>query len=955
MNVSVGEIQKASCQFCNKKGLPVLPLRYALARQGMGGAPSVASPFVVAEKEQRKEQFSLPKDLADYTLRILREGYLYVYDEFRKEWSAYVVTQGGYLFEFDPDAQVPPGGWGKVNFNCSRAGDAFIARCITVKDAARATKIWLGFSDVTWTPDVLKKNADAAYRQAHMRCIDIAQWRAGGELKHAADFSELASRVAEYATTPEKLHGETKAYVNKLLPVPFKSAGELNGNDAIAKRARQASSTLLQQLLPAAAGAALAGKGRVTCAAWAFSTQPFYADGSDAAEMVKWATQAASPFRAALVALDDPAGVAIELNGLALQRSTEFSEDPQRKWKHETAVLIDALREAVQHGAVEDDVRWNTAMSRTADGMANIDESQSVADAGSYLWTSMTEGSQAAMRERIAKQQQRDQARAQEDARIRERSEANAAALGKEEWKKYTQYFDQNAQRRVVEQEYPQQLEAFGTNVLAKLDAPYIAWLKSTSLSNYLSHNFDPNALDSGASYTALATQMLSSASGRGIVFDYLLESLQQDPSKPESWVTRALNLNYAPLIQATWNDAAKKGSETDPFLPEFVEKFHDKFKDVLVAGAKGELTKPYTDGIARLMYQLSGPIVHELGKALDSGATFAALGLPSKWQLGLLGAVARSENPTLRMIDLRGTRTLSEATKLLANLVASLGGGQEGALRGAVRPTLRPVMDTAERYPFRAVMLIDESKVAQLQGKSGAALKAGMADVLSAQQFDTLMQDTVGKIASVEVKVAVAQAILSSITLYLSYGKLMKAEDDKVWSERVNMAGGVIGLVGGLTETTGMVLEKTPWGQTRLSWQFRFQAVVIESRASWFTGAGKLMGVAGGVIGGLLAMKDGVETYKKHPFIGVLLAGLGIVSIIAAVMLLFSAVAGMGIIIGLIIAAIMAVVYWIKPNALQDWLADTQFGLVDQGGGTESAFKGLAQQNIALEALGKG
>ncbi|WP_230938741.1 hypothetical protein, partial [Xanthomonas translucens] len=79
--------------------------------------------------------------------------------------------------------------------------------------------------------------------------------------------------------------------------------------------------------------------------------------------------------------------------------------------------------------------------------------------------------------------------------------------------------------------------------------------------------------------YTALATQMLSSASasasasasGRGAVFDYLLESLQQDPSKPESWVTRALNLNYAPLIQATWNDAAKKGSETDPFLPEFV------------------------------------------------------------------------------------------------------------------------------------------------------------------------------------------------------------------------------------------------------------------------------------------------------------------------------------------------------------------------------------------------
>ncbi|MFC7521247.1 T6SS effector BTH_I2691 family protein [Xanthomonas populi] len=782
----------------------------------------------------------------------MREGYLYVYDEFRKEWSAYVVTQGGYLFEFDPQGQVPPGGWGKVNFNCARAGDAFIARCIAVKDAARATKIWLGFSDVTWTPAVLKKNADAAYRQAHMRCIDLAQWRSGGALTHAADFSELASRVAEYATTPEKLHGETKAYVKNLLPVPFKSAGELSGNDAIAKRARQASSTLLQHLLPVAAGPSPAGKGRVRSAAWAFSTQPFYADGSDAAEMVTWATQAASPLRAALVALDDPAGVAIDLNGLALQRNTEFSEDPQRKWKHETAVLIDALQAAVQHGAVEDDVRWNTSLSRTADGLANSDESQSVADAGSSLWTAMTEGSQAAMRARVAQQQQRDQERAQEDARIRARSEANAAALGKEAWEAYTKYFDQSAQRRVVDQEYPQQLEVFGTSVLAKLDAPYLAWLKSTALSNYLSHNFDPDALGSGASYTALATQMLHNASGRGAVFEYLLASLQQDPSKPESWVTRALNLNYAPLIQATWNDAAKKGTESDPLLPEFVEKFHDKFKDVLVAGAKGELTRPYTDGIARLMYQVSGPIVHQVGKALDSGGAFAALGLPSKWQLGLLGAVARSENPTLRMVDLRGTRTLSEATKLLANLVASLGGGQEGALRGAVRPTLRPVLDTAERYPFRAVMLIDESKIAQLQGKSGAALKAGVADALSAQQFDTLMQDTVGKIASVEVKVAVAQAILSSITLYLSYGKLMKAEDDKVWSERVNMAGGVIGLVGGLTETTGMILEKTPWGQTRLSWQFKFQAVVIESRASWFTGTGKIMGVVGGVIGGV-------------------------------------------------------------------------------------------------------
>ncbi|RBK58822.1 hypothetical protein BRN50_09820, partial [Xanthomonas oryzae pv. oryzae] len=226
-----------------------------------------------------------------------------------------------------------------------------------------------------------------------------------------------------------------------------------------------------------------------------------------------------------------------------------------------------------------------------------------------------------------------------------------------------------------------------------------------------------------------------------------------------------------------------------------------------------------------------------------------------------------------------------------------------------------------------------------------------GMAEALSAREFDDVMQESVGKLASLEVKVAVVQAILSSITLYLSYGKLMKAEQDKVWSERVNVAGGVIGLVGGLTEATGNVLEKTPWGQTRLSWQFRFQAVVIESRAGWFTGMGKLMGVVGGVIGGVLAMIDGLKTIAKHPVIGGLLIGLGFISCIAALLILSSST-GIGIIIGIVIAVIMSVIYFLKPNALQDFLIDTLYGR--NGNAEANSFKGLAQQQIALENIAK-
>ncbi|PNR83154.1 hypothetical protein LA09_19220, partial [Xanthomonas oryzae pv. oryzae] len=107
-----------------------------------------------------------------------------------------------------------------------------------------------------------------------------------------------------------------------------------------------------------------------------------------------------------------------------------------------------------------------------------------------------------ALREQTARRAQRERARAQDDARIREQADANAPALGREAWKTYTKYFDEPAQRRVVDQEYPQQLEHFGREVLARLDPPYLAWLKSPSLTTYLTHTFDEHDLDSGASYT---------------------------------------------------------------------------------------------------------------------------------------------------------------------------------------------------------------------------------------------------------------------------------------------------------------------------------------------------------------------------------------------------------------------------------------------------------------------
>ncbi|WP_220124575.1 hypothetical protein [Xanthomonas oryzae] len=78
----------------------------------------------------------------------------------------------------------------------------------------------------------------------------------------------------------------------------------------------------------------------------------------------------------------------------------------------------------------------------------------------------------------------------------------------------------------------------------------------------------------------------------------------------------------------------------------------------------------------------------------------------------------------------------------------------------------------------------------------------------------------------------------------------------------------------------------------------------------------------------------------------------LGFISIAAAFLLLTSST-GIGIIIGLVVATIMAVVYLIKPNALQDFLIDTLYGKTNVGA-EKNGFKGLAQQQIALESIAK-
>lgn len=208
-----------SCNFCDKRGLLILPVRYAIAPQELG-APPVAAPLKVEDSSNsvgngQKQDLTLHGS-AQYTTRLLRSGYLYVYDENRDRMDGYWITQDGYFMRFPSETTIS--GQAKSATPCHFAGHKELAGCIAVDDTEQSGVVWLGFSDVQWTPAVVQSHrgsAGKAQRELHMRLFDASAWAKAhqtqpgqptfsdrGSTPHIVNIGALASTVAEYTAAP---------------------------------------------------------------------------------------------------------------------------------------------------------------------------------------------------------------------------------------------------------------------------------------------------------------------------------------------------------------------------------------------------------------------------------------------------------------------------------------------------------------------------------------------------------------------------------------------------------------------------------------------------------------------------------------------------------------------------------------------------------------------------------
>jgi hypothetical protein len=180
------------CEYCDKVGVPIMPLRYAVA-PAQSSAPTATGPSV-----------ALSAKAAHYTTRLLRSGYLYVYDEARDRWESYFVTPQAMFFKLAETPGIPPV-LPKKPFDCADLSHRALASCITIRDAKNATNVWLGFSDVEWTAAVREKHSSADYRKRHMRSVKVNAYAGSVDTKYCFDMKDIGKKVAEYAMEPAKI------------------------------------------------------------------------------------------------------------------------------------------------------------------------------------------------------------------------------------------------------------------------------------------------------------------------------------------------------------------------------------------------------------------------------------------------------------------------------------------------------------------------------------------------------------------------------------------------------------------------------------------------------------------------------------------------------------------------------------------------------------------------------
>lgn len=863
-----------TCTICDQRGLPILPLRYAVARNDVAAgqrAPDLQKPF-----DDGVTGVSLPGENADYTLRLLRPGYLYVFNEKRGEWKAYVVNDQAYLLEFDAHGKAPPNvGDAKA---CARMRQSAGARCVMIPDAGNAGAVWLGFSDTAWTPAVMARHRSEAYRARHMQRIDVAAWANAGANPKTQSHMErldkgLGTQVAEYA-----------------LPAGAKRFPALD-----------------------------------------YSPHEYHNQAHSTEALVETANAAAGKSVAAMVALNDPVGIALEISELIRYQIRAFEAKDDRAWKKATSDALQGLREAIQANAADQ------ALARHRAKRYSVDEF------GIPMYPAHSEAQRSTLDRMFATLP------AEEEARVRESA-----------WRKYLDDYSES-KRIQFETQLKTDFEALIKDKLAGLADAFAGWYRSARFRNVLECTHDEHEIASGENLTVIVSACLTEITGLRAVAEAVIKDLSGSYSDPGNPGMRAMVLNNA--------DAAKVLDEAAVPALELGNPgaWSNAFKafahvidgaDKTKTASKEELAAAL-GSVAKLAYQMSGPIVQALGRAgraAGDAASTLAVGIATRYRMmAFLGVI--SGRP------LRALQVTASERGMAHAVVEALTEGHKGVDKSKLRKQLDAELaaDTKGDSGSRAstgsrnargrkkfnwtVFWDDASRQALGSGVDPTRLNDM---VLSQRQLERLVQSRTRKFIKVDIGLGTASLILDGWNAYDAFGKLEDEKEGTADQRQLGLAAALVGMTGSSVELVGGVMQRTRWGGTALARPFTFFANKVATRAALIGFCGRLAGAAGGFLGGALDLWKAWDAWKRGDLpAAAFFTATGLSALVVGGLMVAGVMTlGVGFVVLIVLALLSLLGGWLidlfTDNDIEKWVDQTPFGNQRHG-----RFKAIGDQVI--------
>ncbi len=827
------------CETCAKEGLPLLLTRYALM-PAETGAPKLGSTLIAPELNK------VPLgDTAHYGLRLLRSGYVYVFDEARKHWDEYFVTADSFLSKMPPrvlafKVQAKPA----TEFRCARNGSAPLAGIITIRNPKYATKVWIAFSNVEWTPAIFKNHEDAAHRQLHMRCIVISGGKVASQ-PSTAPLEELKTHVPEFK-------------------MPQGSAAKAFGN-------------------------------------WC----PHQYNGrQQAAEALIKAAQAIRPGGgAAIVALHDPVGLALEIAALAETRKQTFMN-------HSTVVKprFAASTIAMLEASIKDQAK--TAEIIAGEELAQREEAGPIYASNPALWSDYASGDP-----KLAE-------------RWRTHNPAQLEKVAQSKWHQYTH--DRSGKARIDYQGSRQWLKSynegfakFDRESIAPLAKAHVAWMSHACMISHMSCNHDSADKASGVVYTATVVDLLRYTSDKQPSYDLYLSWLTSGEFKAENLVMRAMAFNQTELIDKI------KNAEAPPVD-------YKAFPTDAVAGAIGAYMEKMP---ASASAQLSALLAGLSGPALKYWDEFNAGRVGSK-AAATMAAVSGKQFVRLPINGTRGQFIQAYVTQLyrLDPSLRTTPNQLQKAIAAQGRLLKIEGIKAQAKSQLGWYVLLDKEAVAGATSKNlvGQALADELVTAIRTPQ--DLQKIDMARVLKAQAGLALGATVLGGMLMALNFTKLLddveKGMSHELGEAKAKLAAGKIAVGGFVAEQLGNQLEKL--GEARLR-NAMGRLGAATPRALQILG--RFAGFGVGIFLGIWDVSKGFDERANGNPNG--LANLyfisGTVGIgIAATMLGVS----MGwIAIGPIGWAVLALAFviWLgatlfiettKDNKLQEWLSRCHFGL---------------------------